>query len=334
MKDTAFAGANARLRVYESKLLQTDQFERMLQATTFEEAARVLRDTPYRNDVDELLETRNYDTLLTKELQRVYTEMFALSPEPKLVGLFSLRYAYHNLKVFFKEKATGENFDSMVIPIGKESMSVYRQAVQDGKSEILDKDYLDSIEEVNTALEEYHDIQSIDIILDRRYFTHLRSLAEQIGNKEILEFVKYYIDLNNLSTLSRAIKQRKNRNFLTTILSSSGNIPKENLVELGSETLASAGKRLSEGNFADIVQDSLDAETQELSPVKIDLVTDNAIMYEMQKAKLQPFGPMPLLAFIHAKETEVKNLRLILAGKENDLSIERVRERMRMNYGQ
>lgn len=334
MKDTAFAGSNARIRVYESRLLQSDQFERMLQATTFEEAARVLKDTPYRNDVDELLETRDYDALLTKELQRVYEEMFALSPDPALVELFSLRYTYHNLKVFFKAKITGENFDSLLIPIGKESLGLYRQAVQDGTSEVLDKPYLDSIQEVSSAEEEYHDIQSVDIILDRRYFTHLRWLAEQIGNEEILEFVKYFIDLNNLSTLSRAIKQQKSRNFLVTILSSSGNIPKESLVELGKESLVSAGKRLSEGAFSKIVQASLNKETHELSPVKIDLETDNAIMDEMKKAKLKPFGPFPLMAFIHAKETEVKNVRLILAAKENGLSEESVRERMRMNYGQ
>lgn len=88
MRDTAFAGSNARIRVYESQLLQNDQFERMLQANSFEEAARVLRDTPYRNDVDELLETRDYDELLSKELQRVYDEMFSLSPDPALVELF------------------------------------------------------------------------------------------------------------------------------------------------------------------------------------------------------------------------------------------------------
>lgn len=334
MKDTAFAGSNARIRVYESRLLQSDQFERMLQATTFEDAARVLKDTPYRNDVDELLETRDYDALLTKELQRVYTEMFALSPDPALVELFSLRYTYHNLKVFFKAKITGENFDSLLIPIGKEALSVYRQAVQDGATEGLDRPYIDSIQEVSIAEEEYHNIQSVDIILDRRYFTHLRWLAEQIGNEEILEFVKYYIDLNNLSTLSRAIKQQRSRNFLVTILSSSGNIPKESLVVLGKESLVSAGKLLSEGKFGPIVQASLNSETQELSPVKVDLVTDNAIMEEMKKAKLKPFGPFPLMAFIHAKETEVKNLRLILAGKENGLSEESVRERMRTNYGQ
>ncbi|MFL2104222.1 V-type ATP synthase subunit C [Desemzia sp. FAM 23991] len=333
MKDTAFAGSNARIRVYESSLLQNDQFERMLQANSFEEATLVLKDTPYRNDVEELLETRDYDALLTKELQRVYAEMFALSPDPDLVELFSLRYTYHNLKVLFKAKITGEDFDSMLIPIGKVPMSAYRQAVEVGTSEDLDQAYIDSIQEVLIAEEEYHNIQSVDIILDRRYFTHLRWLAERIGNAKILDFVKYYIDLNNLSTLSRAIKQQKSRNFLVTILSSSGNIPKEELVELGKEDLESAGKILSEGNFASIVQASLDTETHELSPVKVDLETDNAVMETMQKAKLQPFGPLPLLAFIHAKETEVKNLRMILAGKENGLPIESVRERMRMNYG-
>ncbi|MER1954267.1 MAG: V-type ATP synthase subunit C [Desemzia incerta] len=333
MRDTAFAGSNARIRVYESQLLQNDQFERMLQANSFEEAARVLRDTPYRNDVDELLETRDYDELLSKELQRVYDEMFSLSPDPALVELFSLRYTYHNLKVLFKARMTGENFDSMLIPIGKNPMSDYRQAVEIGKSDELDQAYIDSIQEVLVAEEEYHSIQSVDIILDRRYFTHLRWLAEKIDDREIIDFVKYYIDLNNLSTLSRAIKQRKNRNFLVTILSSSGNIPKETLVELGKESLETAGKLLSEGPFASIVQDSLDPETHELSPVKVDLETDNAIMDKMKEAKLQPFGALPLLAFIHAKETEVKNLRMIFAGKENNLPIESVRERMRMNYG-
>ncbi|SFH61182.1 V-type ATP synthase subunit C [Pisciglobus halotolerans] len=333
MKTTAFVGANARVRVYESRLLQNDQYERMLQAPTFREAVAVLNDTPYRDDVDQLLQTGDYDELLTHELQRVYEEMFEISPEPALVGLFSLRYAYHNLKVMLKEKFTGEDFSSLIIPIGRFSLSTYRDAVWTGRSEELDPEFLASIAEVERDYAEYQNIQAVDIILDRRYFTHLRHLAEKIGDQKIIDFIKHYIDLNNLSTLSRAISQKRTRNFLITILSSSGSIPKEELVRLGNEDLATAGKVLLEGKYGHIVEEAILPETQELSPVRIDLATDNAIMNRLKDAKLETFGPLPILAYLYAKETEVKNIRMILAGKENQLGTDRIRERMRENYG-
>jgi V/A-type H+-transporting ATPase subunit C len=56
-------------------------------------------------------------------------------------------------------------------------------------------------------------------------------------------------------------------------------------------------------------------------------------MGKMKDAKLEVFGPMPILAYIYAKENEVKNLRLILVGKENNLPIKEIRERMRIIYG-
>lgn len=333
MKPTAFAGTNARIRVFESNLLKNDQFERMLQAPNFEEALGVLKDTPYRNDVEELKKTKDYDKLLVNELKRMYDELFIMSPEPALIELFSLRYSYHNLKVLLKENLTQNDFSNLLIQIGKKPISSLKQAVETEKSDELSQEYLISIEEVKTDYEEYHNVQSIDIILDRRYFTHLRQLAETIKDPKVIELITMLIDLNNLSTLSRAIKQKRSQNFLTTILSSSGSIPKDELIQLGNENLLDVGKKLSVGKYSDIILNSIDPETQELSPVKLDLHTDNALMEKMKDAKLEVFGPMPILAYIYAKENEVKNLRLILVGKENNLPIKEIRERMRIIYG-
>ena len=333
MKSTDFVGANTRIRVYESSLLRNDQYERMLQASNFEETVNVLKDTPYRNDVEELKETKNYDTLLMNELQSVYTDLFKISPNPKLIELFSLRYSYHNLKVLLKEMVTKKDFDTLLIDIGSVPTSVLRQAVETKSSSDLDNDYLISIQEATDAYEEYKDSQAVDIILDRRYFTHLRHLAESLDDAKILDLVTFYIDLNNLSTLTRAIRQKRTRNFLTTILSSSGTIPKEQLVQIGADNLVNAGKKLAETKYKNIILASINDETKELSPEKIDLETDNAFINRIKDAKLEVFGPLPVIAYLYAKENEVKNLRLILVGKENDLPVEAIRERMRMNYG-
>lgn len=332
MESTDFVGANTRVRVYESSLLRNDQYERMLQANSFEEAVNLLKDTPYRNDVEELKETKNYDTLLMNELQSVYTDLFKITPNLDLIELFSLRYSYHNLKVLLKEKVTGENFESLLIDIGKEPISVLKQAVETKRSNDLNEDYLISIKEAMDDYEEYKNSQSIDIILDRRYFTHLRHIAENINDAKILDIITFYIDMNNLSTLTRAIRQKRTRNFLTTILSSSGTIPKDQLVQMGADDLVSAGKKLAESKYKAIILASIDAKTSELSPEKIDLETDNAFINLIKAAKLEVFGPLPIIAYLYAKENEVKNLRLILVGKENDLPISAIRERMRTNY--
>lgn len=333
MKSTDFVGANTRIRVYESSLLKNDQYERMLQASNFEEAVNVLKDTPYRNDVEELKETKNYDKLLMNELQSVYTDLFKITPNHNLIELFSLRYSYHNLKVLLKEKMTKKNLDALLIEIGSVPISSLRQAVEIKNLSDLDNDYLISIQEATDAYEEYKNSQAVDIILDRRYFTHLRHVAESLNDAKILDLVTFYIDMNNLSTLTRAIRQKRTHNFLTTILSSSGSIPKDQLVQIGADNLVNAGKKLAESKYKNIILASIDDETKELSPEKIDLETDNAFINRIKDAKLEVFGPLPTIAYLYAKENEVKNLRLVLVGKENKLPITDIRERMRINYG-
>lgn len=332
MKDTAYGSSNVLIRVYENNLLNRGQYDRMLAANSFEDAVNVLRETPYRNDVDRIKEDKNYDTMLMNELHQTFDELFNISPNKALIELFGLRYAYHNLKVLFKEEFTDQELDHLFIPIGRYDISELRQAVRTGDSDVLPQPYLDSIHEVQEDYDQYHNAQAVDIILDRRYFTHMRILADETNEPKIPEMVETFIDFQNLSTLTRAMRQNRTRNFLLTILSSSGSIPKEKLLEIATKDLSSAASALMNTKYRSIIEASVDSETNEISPVKIDFETDNAYMKMMKDAKLKAFGPLPIVAYIYAKETEVKNLRLILSGKENGVSADGIRERMRLNY--
>ncbi len=334
MKDTAYGSSNVLIRVYENDLLTRSHFERMLASHSFEEAVNVLRETPYRNDVDRIKEDKNYDSMFMNELHQTFDEMFKIVPNKELVELLGLRYAYHNLKVLFKEEITRQDFSELFIPIGRYPLAELRQAVRTGKSEVLPVEYMDSIHEVTTDYVEYKNVQAVDIILDRRYFTHLRLLADQTKEDRIPELIETLIDHNNLSTLVRAMKQKRTRNFLITILSSSGSIPKEKLVALAAEGFTSVIQYYKTTKYYNLIDRCVDSTTGDLSSVKVDYETDNAYMERMREARLQSFGPMPVVAYLYAKEIEVKNLRLVLSGKENRVSAENIRERMRLNYAQ
>ncbi|HAJ70108.1 MAG: V-type ATP synthase subunit C [Alkalibacterium sp.] len=332
MEDIAYSSSNVLIRVYENNLLTRAHFERMLTADSFEEAVNVLRETPYRNDVDRIKEDKNYDSMFMNELHETYDEMFDIVPNKELIELFGLRYAYHNLKVLFKEEITDQELDHLFIPIGRYPIAELRQAVRSGQSEVLPGAYMDSINEVKSDYDEYQNVQAVDIILDRRYFTHSRELAKETGEPGVLELIERYIDYNNLSTLVRGMKQNRTRNFMLTVLSSSGSIPKEDLLDLMKNDLSAVAQYYRKTNYRKIVDNAIDSETEELSTVNVDYETDNAYMEKMHEAKLESFGPMPVIAYLYAKETEVTNLRLILSGKENGLTADEIRERMRLNY--
>ncbi|MCC5888954.1 MAG: V-type ATP synthase subunit C [Alkalibacterium sp.] len=332
MKDAVYGSSNVLIRIYENDLLTRAQFERMLSAATFDEAVNVLRETPYRNDVDRIKEDKDYDSMFMHELNQTFEELFKIIPNKELIELTGLRYAYHNLKVLFKEEFTEQELDHLLIPIGRYPISELRQAVRTGESEELSEEYMKSINEVLEDYNQYQNVQAVDIILDRRYFTHLRLLADQTGEDDIPELVETFIDYNNLSTLIRGMKQGKTRNFLYTVLSSSGSIPKSDLLEIAENGHQYALNYFRTTDYRKLLEQAFDKESGEFSTVKVDFVTDNAYMEKMRDAHLKSFGPMPVLAYIYAKEIEVKNLRLILSGKENGVSQEAIRERMRLNY--
>ncbi|GEK91718.1 V-type ATPase subunit [Alkalibacterium kapii] len=332
MKDIAYNSSNVLVRVYENNLLTRAHFERMLAADSFDEAVNVLRETPYRNDVDRIKEDKNYDSMFMNELHETYKEMFDVVPNKELIELFGLRYAYHNLKVLFKEEITEQDFDHLFIPIGRYPIAELRQAVRSGESDVLPEAYMDSINEVKSDYDEYHNAQAVDIILDRRYFTHSRILAEETGESGITELIERYIDYNNLSTLVRGMKQNRTRNFMLTVLSSSGSIPKEDLLKLMDNDLNAVVQYYKNTKYRQLIERSIDDETGELTTVNVDYETDNAYMEKMREAKLESFGPMPIIAYLYAKETEVMNLRLVLSGKESGLTADEIRERMRLSY--
>jgi V/A-type H+-transporting ATPase subunit C len=73
--------------------------------------------------------------------------------------------------------------------------------------------------------------------------------------------------------------------------------------------------------------------TNEVDTQKLDKLVDELTYELIAEGLYQPFGPIPLLGYLFAKEKEVTNIRLILVGKDNQIDEQILRERMRPIYG-
>lgn len=332
MYDNEFGSLNVTIRVLENDLLNQAIYDRMLAADSFRDAVSILRETTYRDKVEKVLENHNYDDMITEELVETYQKLFSITPDPKLVELASLRYTYQNLKVMIKEWIAETNFSEMYFDIGRFDLTELRQAVQLGKSEVLSQAYLNTINDAKTDYSEFKNVHQVEVLIDRHYFQHFKQLATEIGHPSIIEMIDMQIDFKNISTLIRAKYQNRTKNFLRSVLSDAGSFEIEKLIQLGVGDARNLIQSLAETKYKDVLNESLITAGIGISSIKFDYYTDNALMRKMQDAKLQAFGPLPMLAYIYAKETEVRHLRLVLSAKENQINIEETKGRMRMNY--
>lgn len=332
IEDEAFASVNVTIRTHETELITSGQLDRMLAADSFEEALMVLRESPYRYYLDEVLETGDYNQMFTEELAKTYDWLQRESPSVELVELLTLRYTYHNLKVLFKEHYMDEDYSYMYIPIGRYSIESLRRAVKRDASSVLSQDYLYSINEMNAYMRSFETLLAVDIILDREFLNHYGRLAKRIGNEKIQALTMKRIDYENISIAIRAIHHGRTVNFLEALLSDEGDLDKNFLVRMGNGTVEQATRDLQDTQYGDLIEEAIDPKTNEISTVKFDRLAANAYMKDMHSAKLNAFGPLPLIGFVYAKETEITNLRLALSAKQNNVDPEIVKERMRLDY--
>ena len=68
------------------------------------------------------------------------------------------------------------------------------------------------------------------------------------------------------------------------------------------------------------------------SPSAFERWCDNRIIHTMQPQKYETFSVGPLVAYLLARENEIKTVRIILSGKQNGFSEEAIRERVREMY--
>lgn len=332
MKDSSYGPLNMTVRVQENELLDRNHYERMVQANSYNEALDVLLDTKYRLKIEQAKGTKEYEFFLMEELKETYDWVIDQSPSQALSELLVLRYAYHNIKVLYKEKLTAKDFSGTLIDIGVYPMYELRREVTQGDSDQLPKYYRQNIRNLNIEFEETPSINDIDIFVDRAYIHHLKRLAEEINDSFVTDYVEKLIDYRNISIFFRALYANRGKTHLQATLTDEGAIPLEFFLEASEGGVESAIRIFSNlAEYGEIINQAYDSDG-EFSLRRLEQATDIETETYLSSASFEVFGPLPVLAFVSAKEIEVKNIRLALTGQLNHIDSELVKDRMRLEY--
>lgn len=326
MKQATYHELNPLVRLKELELIPAETMKRMINAETMAEIEELFRGTLYGNYLTGSF-VDNFEKAIEQAQAALLKELVELVPDPKVVWIYTMRGTFHNLKAFSKAELLDKNFDDLYIYDGFYSLEQLKAAIRTGQSSALPAFLLESIQEVREHFENSNSVQGIDIIMDRKYLYYQRKMAEEIGEEVLLNEVISFIDFTNILMTARGIKQKRTRNFMLTALSSQGSIPKEELlacVEVGLERLISYLKTTS---YSEVLAPILQEQTIDFS--QLERLRDDYLTSFYETAQTQAFGPLPVLALLNAKATEIQNLRLIITGKQVGLTHEEINGRMR-----
>ena len=331
MNDLAYSGVNTTVRILEQQLLSKEQLNGILVSTSLQQALEALQKTSYEIDVQEVLESRQFDKVLDDHLKAHYEEVLELIPDASLLDVFSIRYTYHNLKVLLKSKFSGRDLTHLCVPLGRYSMETLNQLVETQDSLDVPPIMIEGVREAYADFENFGRLEAADVFMDRYYFKHLRFIDRTLNQDIIHQIVNIMIDMENMNILIRANQQNQSRSFLIGVLSSEGTIDKTSLIdevlEKGTDALLELYRNVP---YYDRIVSII--ESEEHPVFALELLKEELIYHILQEATFEPFGPLPSLAYIHALEMEVKNLRLLLVGVDNEFSKEQLEERMRPVY--
>lgn len=336
METNLYAQLNTSISVRDSRFLTREQLETILNSKDDETVSLILQMTDYRLTKEELKDPNRVEEVLLKHLSAEYEFVFEASPQAEIVQIFALRYTYHNLKVLFKEKASQDNLEDLLIPIGRYPISHLRQLVSSLTSDQCP--YLMQEEVAATWAEylDYQDVRILDIGMDLAYFKHLKHLATSINHPVLQQFIDLSIDFYNVITVKRGLVLGKPRSFMRQLLSEEGQLKAREYLKLfADQNLLSWFNQIYPNSF-DLVTASYEEQlrTAKISALDLEFMADLLKFQLLEQGRFEVDGPLPLARYLWGKELEVKNLRLILTGRSSELDVELLKERMRPVYGQ
>ena len=333
MRDTDYKGINTLIRTYELRLLKREDFERLIKADSLKAALDFLKSTDYEIDTEAVLHDKRFNEFLMTHLSNVYEELYEVAPQPELVDLFSLRYSYHNLKVMLKERFLEQDHSDLLIPIGRLSLDSLRNLIETQESSSAHPIMTEAVKAVIEEFEESQRIEAVTVYMDTYYLRHLRAISNDLNNPTITKITDLIIDMYNLSTVVRSRKQGKPRSHLYALLSSAGSVSKQEMIDESINGPVAVIKKLYGGQTYSSELDKVISDNNTVQTLKLDKLQADLIHDVVSSGLYEAFGPMPLLGYLYAKETEVTNLRLLLVGKDNGINEDILRESVRQVYG-
>lgn len=306
--------ANGVISALSTKLISKDTFNRMIDAKTNVEALAILQETSFGsgltiNSPFEIEELTNFET--KKFVEFLKSE----SPEDELTTLFLLPYDYNNISGICKAMLLEQNENNFIEAEGFYEITKIKDIVNSKNYSSFNNKFIEE------CLNKFNELVSrniidgyeIDLLFKKYLYKNLKEMAKKPLIKQI---VSNYIDIENISVAMRSdttfiLEQQK---------LCGGSLSLEVLLKIFAKDLCVVNE-IKDSTIKKFVELAV-KEDKENSFVEFEVFKNNFIFSKLLPEKYDNNKLTPFALYCFEREAQIKNVRLIMSYKNNNISSE------------
>lgn len=321
MKDLEYTYAVARIRALETSLFSGTEIERLLSCQNESQCLQLLSEKGWGDGTGAM----DASAMLKREEEKIWEVIHEVAPDLSVFDVLSYPKLYHNLKAAIKEvctelKNTNIFYEDCSIP-GPEMLLIVRN-----------KEFGRLPGKMGSAAAEAYDIllhtrdgQLCDVIVDRAALDAIYEAGLNASDEIIKNYAESTVAIADIKIAVRSQKTGKSAEFMKRAMAPCSinveQLSKAAVIGMDAIREYLGGTAYAEG-----------AAALEESPSAFERWCDNKMMETIRPQKYHTFSVGPLVAYVLARENEIKTVRIILTGKQNGFPDESIRERIREMY--
>ena len=314
--------AVARIRALEVSLFSNAVIEQLIACQSYEQCIQFLAERGWGdNDT-----SADAERMLKREEEKIWQVMKELSIDMKKFVVLSYPKLFHNLKAAIKEVCTEDTgrdiyYEDAAVP-GKEMLEIIREKDFGRLPGIMSS----VAAEAYDTLLHTRDGQLCDIMIDRAALDAIYKAGMEAEDKIIRDYAESAVAVADIKIAVRSQKTAKTIEFMKRAMAECKSISVDQLSRAalnGPEAIRDylAGTEYAGG-----------AEALAESPSAFERWCDNRIIQTISPQKYESFTIGPVVAYVLARQNEIKTVRIILSGKRSELPDDSIRERVREMY--
>ena len=315
---------DARIRVMETGLLTKADFEQLLAEPSYTAALNFLKDKGWGGPDA----PKNAEALLQAEEKATWDLMEELLPQSPLLNTLRLSRDYQNLKAAVKQIYTDSALDAerLFVEGGTIPSAKIRRALEEQDPEQLPEEMAEAAAQATEVLARTGDGQLCDIILDRAALKALLQAGKEAEDPVLNEYAQVTAVSADIRCALRAARSGRDGEAIKEMMVE---VPGLDLADL---TEAALNGRQAVSDYLALTPYASLAPALSQSMSAFECACDNLLIERIRPQLYESEKPGPLVAYVIARENEIKCVRLLLSGKLNGLPENVLRESLRNSY--
>lgn len=322
MSEMEYTYAVARIRALEVSLFSRGTIDQLMACKSYDQALSFITEKGWGNADT----PKEADAILAEERGKIWATVRELGIPMSTFDVLSYPNVFHNLKTAIKEVYMGVKQDAFFYQGTIPSMEDIRDIVAKKEFYRLPKSMEEAAKEAYETIFQTGDGQLCDVIIDQACLTSIDEAGRNSGEEIIRKIAETMVAVTNIKIALRCEKTHKPLEFMQRAMAPCGGLDTERLAKAALSGFDAICAYLSVCGFADA------AEAIQISPSAFECWCDNYMMEMLRSQKYETFTIGPIVAYVLARENEIKTVGIILSGKLNGLSEESIGERIREMY--